>query len=131
MAFNLKGMFADETEHIEDYTSDIEVVGDDRDLEGDAFTLEESSSFEKTIVRVYEPVSSSISTIIIDALKKGEMCIINFSKIGDEETRMLVSTLKGSVYTMDGEMQKIGDRIIVCAPKNFLIDSSSSTERLD
>lgn len=126
MAFNFKNMFADETEHIEDYTSDIEVVGDDRDLEGDAFTLEENSSFDKTIVRVYEPVSSSITTIIMDAMKKGEMCIVNFSKVGDEETKIIVSTLKGSVYTMDGEIQKIGDRIIVCAPKNFLIDASSS-----
>ena len=92
----------------------------------DTFKVEKTNNTSKAVVKLFNPVSRNITTTIIDSLKKGEMCIINFEKLSDEEAKIVYSTLTGSVYTMEGNIKKIDSKILLCAPNNFIVDSTSS-----
>ena len=110
-----------ETENINDETE----IASGFDV--DTFKVEKTSmSTNKAVVKLFNPVSRNITTTIIDSLKKGEMCIINFEKLSDEEAKIVYSTLTGSVYTMEGNIKKIDSKILLCAPNNFIVDSTSS-----
>ena len=75
---------------------------------------------------MYEPVTKTSTATIIDSIKRGELCIVNFSKISEEEAGNIYATLSGSVYSLEGQLKQIGEQIIICSPKSFLVDGEIS-----
>lgn len=122
MLKNIKGIFSEETEILE--TTELDST---QELD-ESFSIDESNKkrSNKAIVKVYEPVTKSVSSTIIDSIKRGELCIVNFSKVSEEEARVIYSTLSGSVYSLDGVLKMVSNDIMVCAPKNFLIDGDAT-----
>ncbi len=124
MIESLKSIFKEETEFIE--TQELEEIEADID---DSFKVDVNQSKQRTnksIVKVFEPVTKSATSTIIDSIKRGELCIVNFSKVSEEEAKVIYSTLSGSIYSLDGVLKMIDSQIMLCAPKNFLIDGDLS-----
>ncbi len=118
---SMKNMFDEETEYLD--TDDI------REMD-ESFEIDESypttSSQSKAIVKLFEPVTKTSTSTIIDSIKRGELCIVNFSKVSEDEARNIYATLSGSLYSLEGQLKQIDDNIIICSPNNFLIDGEIS-----
>lgn len=118
MLKGIKNIFNEDTEYIE--TQELEQI----ETSDPAFDIDEvvNTSKSRSIVKIYEPVSKSITSTIIDSIKVGELCVVNFAKVSDEEAKQIYATLSGSVYSLDGILKQISTDIVICAPKNFLVD---------
>ena len=121
-----KKFMSDETQIITDATEEINVI--DGSFDEDTFIMDEATLSTKAIVKFFQPVSKNVTHGIMDAIKKGEMCIINLDKISSEEAQVIYNTLVGAIYSMDGTLKRIDDKIILCAPNNFIVDSAISDE---
>lgn len=122
MLKTFKDIFSDETEVIDPSELTLREENDEID---ESFKVEEPTikpKVGKAIVKIYEPVTKSTTSSIIDCIKRGEMCIVNFSKVSDDEAKVIYSTLSGSIYSLDGTLKMIDSNIMICAPNNFLLD---------
>lgn len=130
MAFNLSKLFSEET--IEITPEEIEKVNlqhEDDNLD-DSFKLEpnekEKKQVTRSVVRVYTPVTKAIVPTIITSIKRGELVIVNFSSLSEEEAKYTYATLSGSIYSLDGELKTISPDVMLCAPQKYLVDSDDS-----
>ncbi len=77
---------------------------------------------------VYEPIKFEDATSIIDDLKSRKPVVINFSKLEGELKKQVFDFLNGGIYSLEGDIQKVGKDIFVLAPKNVEIDSNMKDE---
>lgn len=73
--------------------------------------------------RAYAEVQSIASKIF-----RGEAVLINFHLIDEKQAGRIVDFLTGTVYAIDGDIQRAGDEIFLCTPKNMEIDSLRKDE---
>ncbi len=122
MLKGIKNIFNEETEIID--TQDLANEMDE------SFEVEEIvtpvNSKGKSIVKIFEPVTKTTTSTIIDSIKRGELCIVNLGKVSEEEARNIYATLSGSLYSLEGQLKQIDENIFICSPTNFLIDSEIS-----
>ncbi len=117
----IKGIFNEETEIMETMDLTEKMNGIDESFKIDNATSAKNIG-QRSVVKVYQPVTKTVTLSIIDAIKKGELCIVNLDKVSDEEAKIIYSTLSGSIYSLDGVMKLIEQKILLCAPRNFIID---------
>ncbi len=122
MIKNLKNIFNEETEILD--TQDLMEMDDSFDV--DEIKKNNKNASGKSVVKIYEPVTKTSTSTIIDSIKKGEFCIVNFSKVSEDEARNIYATLSGSLYSLEGQLKQIDENIIICSPSNFLIDGEVS-----
>jgi cell division inhibitor SepF len=77
-------------------------------------------------VILVEPRSYSESTDIADHLKNRRAVVVNLQRIDQEQGRQIVDFLSGAVYTIGGDIQKIGSSIFLCTPDNVEISGNIS-----
>ncbi len=122
MLKGIKNIFNEETEIID--TQDLANEMDE------SFEVEEIvtpvSGKGKSIVKIFEPVTKTTTSTIIDCIKRGELCLVNLGKVSEEEARNIYATLSGSLYSLEGQLKQIDENIFICSPANFLIDSEIS-----
>lgn len=75
-------------------------------------------------ITVIEPKTYTEGKAIAKALFRKEIVIINFSAIDEQQARRIVDFTTGTVYALDGDIQRIGDEIFLCTPASIEIDSS-------
>ncbi|MDQ6596884.1 cell division protein SepF [Bacillus salipaludis] len=80
-------------------------------------------------VVLVEPRTYSQATEIADHLKNRRAVVVNLQRIDSEQGRQIVDFLSGAVYTISGEIQKIGEKIFLCTPDNVEV-SGNITEAL-
>ena len=123
MIKGIKGLFTDETEVFE--TQELDQIEQDMDMD-DSFKIEQPSQqrsqMNRAVVKIYQPVTKSVTMSIIESIKRGELCIVNLEKISEEEAKIIYATLSGSIFSLDGNIKMIESKILMCAPKNFIID---------
>ncbi|MFW6281613.1 MAG: cell division protein SepF [bacterium] len=72
---------------------------------------------------VYNPESFAEVQNIVDQLKEGKPIILNLQDLDNDKARRIVDFVSGSVYALDGSVQKISELIFVFAPQNVNIDA--------
>ncbi|MDO4912148.1 MAG: cell division protein SepF [Lactobacillus sp.] len=85
-------------------------------------------------ITLYEPRVFSDAKEVGDKLLDNQAVIVNFSRMDDESARRIVDFLTGTVYALDGEIQRVGDKIFLVTPPKFqttgtisdLVDKSDS-----
>lgn len=73
-----------------------------------------------------EPRSYSDATEIADHLKNRRAVVVNLQQIEKEQGRQIVDFLSGAVYTIGGEIQRIGANIFICTPDNVEVSGNIS-----
>ena len=115
MAFNIKGIFgkdgAEENEYEETENTEEAAVG------GQSFNS------EKTVI-LLEPRAYSESQQIADYLKKKSSVIVNLKRVTPDQAKRIVDFLSGTVYALEGDLQKIGAGIFLCTPKNVDVEGA-------
>ncbi|QBO36891.1 DUF552 domain-containing protein [Periweissella cryptocerci] len=78
-------------------------------------------------IALFEPRIYSDVKEIANQLMANQAIIVNFSSIEDSQAKRIVDFLTGTVYAIDGEIERIGDAIFLVTPHNYEISGSVST----
>lgn len=71
---------------------------------------------------LFEPRAYSESTQITDYLKKRNTVVVNLKRVTPDQAKRIVDFLTGSLYAMNGSLQKLGGGIFLCAPNNVNVE---------
>lgn len=122
----MKNLFKDfiadgdtETLNTESFNFDNEEVGED-ELE-----MNEAVASQRNVVRMFDPVSKSSADKIMTAIKRQELCIVNFKNVSEEEGNDILNQLAGAMYALDGQLIQMTGEIVVCAPKSYMINQEN------
>ncbi|MDR2430840.1 MAG: cell division protein SepF [Candidatus Margulisbacteria bacterium] len=84
---------------------------------------------EKTNILIIEPRNlDTDSQEILRLLKEGHVVIINNKYLDTPNTRTLMDRVLGVVYAFDGNLQKIGGGIFLCAPRSVNVVDDAQNE---
>lgn len=86
-------------------------------------TKESAKSNKITIV---EPRVYSEAMTIAKHIIASEAVLVNFHLVEEEQARRIVDFLTGTVYALDGDIQRVGDEIFLCTPSSMEIDSATA-----
>lgn len=118
----LKGFFGGSNEDIKDNRN----INEDEYYEIDAKTFADSSSSSKMIL--FEPRAYSESQQIADYLKKRSAVVVNLKRVTPDQAKRIVDFLSGTLYAINGGLQKLGTGIFLCTPNNVNVEGSISDE---
>ncbi|KRL63475.1 cell division protein SepF [Lactobacillus psittaci] len=71
---------------------------------------------------LYEPRVYSDAKEVAQNLLNNKAVIINFSRMDDDSARRIVDFITGTVYALNGEIQRVGDKIFLATPPKFETD---------
>lgn len=80
---------------------------------------EEQVSGSKMIL--VEPRAYSESQTIADHLKKRNSVVVNLKRVTSEQAKRIIDFLTGCIYAIGGDLQKLGNGIYLCTPKNVSV----------
>jgi len=120
MAFNIKGFFgkdgSEEVEYEETENTEEVVTGT-------------NYNSEKTVI-LLEPRAYSESQQIADYLKKKSSVIVNLKRVTPDQAKRIVDFLSGTLYAIEGDLQKLGGGIFLCTPNSVNVEGKISDEGL-
>lgn len=117
----LKGFFGDRRD------ADVEInenVNENEFYESKAFS--DSSNGNKMIL--FEPRAYSESQQIADYLKKRMAVVVNLKRVTPDQAKRIVDFLSGTLYAINGGLQKLGTGIFLCTPNNVDVEGSITDE---
>lgn len=76
----------------------------------------------KTRIRVVQPRMYSEVKEIADIVLSKQSVILNFKRMENDQAKKVIDFLMGTVYAIDGDLQRIGDSIFLCTPNGIEID---------
>ncbi|MDT2813855.1 cell division protein SepF [Vagococcus carniphilus] len=75
-------------------------------------------------ITVFEPRAYADCKSIAQALFRKEIVIVTFSAMEEHQARRVVDFVTGTIYAVDGDIQRIGEEIFICTPANVDVDST-------
>ena len=73
-------------------------------------------------IALYEPRVYSDAKEVAQNLLSNKAVIINFARMDDVQSRRVVDFITGTVYALNGEIQRVGDKIFLATPPKFETD---------
>lgn len=80
---------------------------------------------------VIEPAAFEECTKLVDDLKSRKPIIVNLEKMDPDAARKLFDFLSGATYALNGNMQKVADKIFVFAPESVDISANINQDAID
>ncbi|KRM97122.1 cell division protein SepF [Loigolactobacillus rennini] len=71
--------------------------------------------------RIYSDVKEAASHLL-----NSRAVVISFNRIDQTQAKRIVDFLTGTVFAINGDIERIGDDIFLCTPANFEIDGNLS-----
>ena len=117
MAFSLKKLLngGDISSDDEYYTLSVEEASKEEAGEGSKMIL-------------LEPRAYSESQQISDYLKKRNTVVVNLKRVTPDQGKRIIDFVSGCLYAIGGTMQKLGDGIFLCAPKNINVQGKMTED---
>lgn len=111
MGFSLKKIFASEEAESPSNSEDgfYNLAVNESNIEGG----------EGSKLMLLEPRAYSESQQIADHLKNRRTVVVNLKRVTTDQAKRIVDFLSGTVYSIGGDLQKIGGGIFLCTPKNI------------
>ena len=75
-----------------------------------------------------EPRAYSESQEIADHLKARNSVVVNFKRVTTDQAKRIIDFLSGTLYAINGDLQKIGDGIYLCTPKYIDVQGKITEE---
>lgn len=79
-----------------------------------------------TKVILSEPRSYNEVQEIADHLRSRRSVIMNLHRVKPEQAKRIIDFLSGTVYALNGDIQKLGNNIFICTPENVDIQGTIS-----
>lgn len=83
----------------------------------------------KTKMILVEPRAYSESVQISDYLKSRNSVVVNLQRVTTDQGKRIVDFLSGTIYAIGGDMQKIGNGIFLCTPKNMNVEGKITEDK--
>ena len=80
------------------------------------------------IMILVEPRAYSESQEIADHLKSRNSVVVNFKRVTNDQAKRIIDFLSGTLYAIGGDLQKIGEGIYLCTPKNIDVQGEITEE---
>ena len=117
-----KGFFGGTSEEVKDNDK----MNEDQYYEVDTKTFAEMSGTSKMVL--FEPRAYSESQQIADYLKNRSAVVVNLKRVTPDQAKRIVDFLSGTLYAINGGLQKLGTGIFLCTPNNVDVEGSISDE---
>lgn len=78
-----------------------------------------------------EPRAYSESQQIADHLKRRNSVVVNLKRVTADQAKRIIDFLSGTLYAIGGDLQKLGNGIYLCTPKNVDVEGRMSDEESD
>ncbi|MFC6323438.1 cell division protein SepF [Companilactobacillus baiquanensis] len=75
-------------------------------------------------IAIYQPRVYADAKVVAKQLLNNKAVIVNFNNINDDSAKRIVDFLTGSIFAINGEIKRVGDKIFLCTPPKFEIDGS-------
>ena len=105
----------------DDYDDDNEE--ETKDIKGKTKTVTTTGNISGKMI-LLEPRAYSESQQIADHLKKKNTVVVNMKRVTPDQAKRIVDFLSGTVYALEGDLQKIGAGIFLCTPKNVDVEGA-------
>ena len=118
----LKGFFGDRR----DTETNESVEINENEFYDSKTTFQDNSNGSKMIL--FEPRAYSESQQIADYLKKRNAVVVNLKRVTPDQAKRIVDFLSGTLYAINGGLQKLGTGIFLCTPNNVDVEGSITDE---
>ena len=118
MKDKLKGFFGTSDEAVEATTGEDSYYTTSRE------EFHEQNGIAGSKMMLLEPRAYSESQQIADYLKNRSAVVVNLKRVTPDQAKRIVDFLTGSLYAMNGSLQKLGGGIFLCAPNNVNVEGS-------
>ncbi|GAB7387646.1 cell division protein SepF [Bacillaceae bacterium] len=81
---------------------------------------------EQTRLILMEPKAYDEAQEIADHLRNRRAVVINLQRLHPEQAKRIVDFLSGTVYALNGDIQKVGPNIFICTPDNVDVQGTIS-----
>ena len=78
---------------------------------------------------LFEPRAYSESQQIADYLKSKNAVIVNLKRVTPDQAKRIVDFLSGTLYAVEGGLQKLGGGIFLCTPNNVPVEGKISDDK--
>lgn len=89
---------------------------------GQVSAMNANTMMSKVIIR--EPKQYSDAQNIADCLKESLPVFVNLQRLDKGEGRRVIDFLSGTIYAVDGEIQRVGNDLFLCTPKTVETDGA-------
>lgn len=126
------GVSDEEDEMLDEEYLDDTRVGDEDSIQSNGIDSDKVVSIKsgvnsaKSKIVLYEPRVYSDAKDVAQNLLNNKAVVINFSRMDDSSARRIVDFITGTVYALNGEIQRIGDRIFLATPPKFVTNGKIS-----
>ena len=78
---------------------------------------------------LFEPRAYSESQQIADYLKSNNAVIVNLKRVTPDQAKRIVDFLSGTLYAIEGGLQKLGGGIFLCTPSSVPVEGKISDDK--
>ena len=89
---------------------------------GQVSAMNVNAMMSKVIIR--EPKQYSDAQNIADCLKESLPVFINLQRLDKGEGRRVIDFLSGTIYAIDGDIQRVGNDLFLCTPNSVETDGA-------
>ena len=77
---------------------------------------------------LFEPRAYSETLDIADQLKARNTVVVNLKRVTSDQAEKIIDFISGTIYAIEGGIQKIGPGIFLCTPDNVNVQGSITEE---
>lgn len=102
------------------------------DVENESYEIEGNTTTKNGNKMVLvEPRAYSESQQIADHLKRRNSVVVNLKRVTADQAKRIIDFLSGTLYAIGGDLQKLGNGIYLCTPKNVDVEGRITDEEND
>lgn len=90
-------------------------------------TFKETSSGGSKMV-LLEPRAFSEAQQIADYLRARSAVVVNLKRVTPDKAKRIIDFLSGTLYAINGTLQKLGNGIFLCTPNNVSVEGKMSSD---
>ncbi len=124
----IKGFFGgnQENNNVNNEPMENNIVNEDEYYDTKREAFKDISNASKMIL--FEPRAYSESQQIADFLKKRSTVVVNLKRVTPDQAKRIVDFLSGTLYAINGGLQKLGTGIFLCTPNNVDVEGTITDE---
>lgn len=125
MAFDKLGRFfgISDEDNTEEYDYDMnETTEDESGLTRDNVVSIKAGNNPTSKIVLFEPRVYADAKDVATHLLNNRAIIINFARMEDQQAKRIVDFITGTVYALNGKIQRVGDKIFLATPPKFETD---------
>src|SRR5690625_3068560 len=130
----LKSLFSVDDEYEYEYVEEeIEAPQASKTRKGDAQNVVSLTSMKQPTSKVVlcEPRTYNEAQEIADNIVNRRAVVINLERVDHIQAKRIVDFLSGTVYAVNGDIQKLGVQTFLCTPDNIEVTGTISEQLVD